>query len=435
MFVYYIIIEHMFVGDILERTILHCDLNNFYASVECRNDPSLKGKPVAVCGNTEERHGIVLAKSEEAKRFGIKTGQPLWEAKQLCPELIAVPPHMKEYVKISKQVRSIYDKYSDLIEPFGIDECFVDITGMDWMYGSGQDFAEKLRNEVKDTIGLTISIGVSFNKIFAKLGSDMKKPDAVTCISRGDFKEKVWPLPARDLLFIGPATERKLLRYGIHTIGDVSIAGPEFLQKLLGKNGLVLWLNASGLNSDPVMPGEWSPEIKSIGHGITCTADLVDNNEVYQTIYFLAQDVSYRLRKNCLFATGVQIDVKDRDRITQSYQGSLPLCTQNSKIISQSAYELFTHRYDWHLPVRAVTVRAISLFGECLPIQTDMFFDMKRYDKSNGAEKAAMAVQEKFGRWTIRPASMMTAPKLPSNAFDNKSVLPSAVINMLKLEA
>ena len=179
----------------MDRVILHCDLNNFYASVECRNNPSLKGKPVAVCGNTEERHGIVLAKSEPAKRLGIKTGQAVWEAKQLCPELVIVPPHMKEYLEASRQVRKIYDHYSDLIEPFGIDECFMDITGMDWMYKSGAALAERLRKQVKSETGLTISVGVSFNKIFAKLGSDMKKPDAVTIITRDNYKDKVWPLP------------------------------------------------------------------------------------------------------------------------------------------------------------------------------------------------------------------------------------------------
>lgn len=415
----------------MDRIILHCDLNNFYASVECRNEPQLRGKPVAVCGSTEDRHGIVLAKSEEAKKFGVRTGQTLWEARKLCPELIAVPPHMDEYLKISRQIREIYGQYSDLVEPFGIDECFIDASGMEWMYKSGYCLAETIRNRVKKEMGLTISVGVSYNKIFAKLGSDLKKPDAVTVITRENFKEKIWGLPAGYIVYVGRATERKLNKYGIVTIGDLASADPDFLKKILGKNGIAIWNNACGNNADPVMPGTWAPEIKSIGHGITCTEDLIDNEEVRQVIGFLVQEVSYKLRKNGLYASGVQVDVKDTDRISRSYQKALNVCTQNSIEISKCAYQLFKARYDWEKPVRAVTVRAIDIAKDCTPVQTDFFFDIRKYDKSNGAEKAAMEVKDKFGKWTIFPASMLTAPKLPGGKFEDKVIFPESAVRFL----
>lgn len=419
---------------ILDRVILHCDLNNFYASVECRDNPELRGKAVAVCGSTEERHGIVLAKSEKAKRAGVKTGMAVWEAYRLCPDIVIVPPHFKKYLAASREVRKIYDRFSDKIEPFGLDECFMDISGMQWTYKSGYEAANRIRLKVKEETGLTISVGVSYNKIFAKLGSDMKKPDAVTEITRENFRDKVWPLPAREMIYIGRATERKLANYGIYTIGDVAGAGPEFMGRVFGKNGIKLWINACGSNSDPVMPGSWSPEIKSVGHGITCTEDLETGEEVRQVMYFLAQEISYKLRKEGLYTSGIQIDIKDKSRACRSFQRELHVCTQNAMEITKEAYRLFTDRYDWQLPVRAVTVRAISIKTECSPIQTDMFFDLQRYDKSNGAEKAAMAVKEKFGKWTIRPASMLTVPKLPSGSFEDKIIFPEAAVRFLNMQ-
>ena len=199
--------------------ILHSDLNSFYASVEIMLNPDLRGKPVVVCGSTENRHGIVLAKSELAKRCGVKTAMVNWEAKRLCPDLIMVEPHFEQYMKYSKLAREIYCRYTDLVEPFGMDECWLDVTDSGMLFGSGFDIAQRIRREMKEELGLTVSVGVSFNKIFAKLGSDMKKPDAVTEISIDDYKEKVWPLPVNELLYVGRSTVQKLNFYGVHTIG------------------------------------------------------------------------------------------------------------------------------------------------------------------------------------------------------------------------
>lgn len=223
-----------------DRVILHSDMNSFYASVEMMLNPALKGKPVAVCGSTEERHGIVLAKSDLAKKAGVKTGMVNWEARQLCPGLIVVPPQYDQYLKYSKLAHQIYHRYIGLVEPFGMDECWLDVSGSG-IYGTGLEIAEAIRQTTKDELGLTVSIGVSFNKILAKLGSDMKKPDAITEIKHDDFKERIWPLDAAELLYVGRATEAKLSKYGIHTIGDVARTSPETLQHLLGVNGLKLW--------------------------------------------------------------------------------------------------------------------------------------------------------------------------------------------------
>ena len=239
-------------------------MNCFYASVEMMLDPSLKGKPVAVCGSAENRHGIVLAKSELAKKAGVKTGMVNWEARQRCPGLIVVKPQYDQYLKYSELARNIYQRYTDQVEPYGMDECWLDVTGSKCVCGDGMTIAENIRQEIKDELGLTVSIGVSYNKIFAKLGSDMKKPDAVTEISRETFKEKEWPLPASDLLFVGRATAAKLSNYGIYTIGDIAATEPDFLKRLLGVNGLQLWQYASGKDDSPVMHRDFVSPIKSV---------------------------------------------------------------------------------------------------------------------------------------------------------------------------
>ena len=208
------------------RSILHCDLNNFYVSVACRDNPELRGKAVAVGGSTAERHGIILAKSEEAKKIGIQTGEPLWQARQKCPTLIIVPPEFKRYTYFSQEVRRIYERYTDLVEPFGIDECWLDVTGSHRLFGDGKTIADRLRSEIKNELGLTISVGVSFNKIFAKLGSDLKKPDATNIIPKESFRDVVWPMEVEALLGVGRATSKKLHSLAVFTVGDLAAVDP-----------------------------------------------------------------------------------------------------------------------------------------------------------------------------------------------------------------
>ncbi|MEE0968449.1 MAG: DNA polymerase IV, partial [Clostridia bacterium] len=280
----------------MERTILHCDLNNFYASCECLLDPTLRDKPVAVCGREEDRHGIVLAKNYHAKKYGVATAEPVWQAKSKCPELVIVPPRYDIYVKYSKIVKNIYYQYTDKVEGFGLDECWLDISGKKVDEAEGVRIANEIRERVKSETGLTISVGVSFNKVFAKLGSDMKKPDAVTAITRNGFREQIWGLPASSLLGVGRETKKLLDRYFIDTIGKIATMPRDFFEKRLGKLGVQLWTYANGEDDSPVLRSEDHESAKSFGHGTTTPKDLTDNASVWDTILELTQDISESLR-------------------------------------------------------------------------------------------------------------------------------------------
>lgn len=401
---------------------MHSDLNSFYASVEMMLDPSLRGKPVAVCGSAEERHGIVLAKSEPAKKAGIKTGMANWEAKKLCPDLIIIPPHYEQYLKYSRLAREIYQRYTNQVEPFGMDECWLDVTESR-VYGDGFRIAEEIRRSIREELGITVSIGVSFNKVFAKLGSDMKKPDAVTVINEGNYKEKVWPLPASELLYVGRATSAKLARYGIRTIGDIASTPPDFLRRLLGVNGLVIWRFASGADNSRVMYSDHSLPIKSVGHGITCVSDLSSEEEVWRVMLALSQDLGHRLRLYELKARGVQITVKNNALVSKQYQAQLETATQSPLEIAQKARELFSKNYSWALPVRAVTVRAISLIPASAPQQLSLFDDMERRQKRESLEEAVEEIRRRFGKRAIYPASLMGDLKMPGHGA-HELILP-----------
>lgn len=389
----------------MERTILHCDLNSFYASVEVYKNPELRGKAVAVCGNKEDRHGIVLAKSDSAKRMGVQTGEAIWQAQQKCPELIIVAPSFDDYMQFSQKARKIYEDYTDLIQPFGLDECWLDVTASRALFGTGEQIAEKIRRRMKEEVGLTISVGVSFNKVFAKLGSDLKKPDAVTVISKEHFKEQLWSLPASDMIGVGRATARILSKYGIDTLGELAQSSPEFLKELLGKNGTILWSYANGMDNSPVDHMDYSPPIKSIGHGITCSTDLMEENEVWQVVSGLAQDVSHRLRKHCLMAGGVQLTIKDNTLQSCQHQCILTQTTQSFLEIGKAAQRLFTENYEWKFNVRALTVRAINLSPANAPQQLGLLEDFTRSERRNKAEIAMETVRQKFGKGAIDMAS------------------------------
>lgn len=396
-----------------ERIILHSDLNSFYASVECMLNPQLRNKPVAVCGSTDDRHGIVLAKSELAKKAGVKTGQVTWQARRQCPNLITVPPQYEEYLKYSQLTKAIYGRYTDQIEPYGMDECWLDLTGSRHILGNGEKIANEIRNVIKEELGLTVSIGVSYNKIFAKLGSDMKKPDAVTVITRDNYRETVWKLPAADLLYVGRATEKKLKNYGIYTIGDLAGCQPDFLQSIFGKNGLMLWIFANGLDESRVMPADYHIPIKSIGHGITCIADLENNEEVWRVFLELSQDIGHKLRIYDLLARAVQITVKDNTLYAKQYQGQLGFETRSPMEIAVKAQELFTKNYQWQTMVRAVTVRAINLVPRGRMQQTDLFNDNAKREKLERAENAIEAIRSRFGKKAIRNATLLNNLKTP----------------------
>ena len=408
------------------RTILHSDLNSFYSSVEMMLNPALQGKAVAVCGSTEDRHGIVLAKSEKAKKAGVKTGMVNWEARQRCPDLIMVKPQYEQYLKYSELARNIYQRYTDQVEPYGMDECWLDVGGSRSVCGSGMEIAENIRQTVKEELGLTVSIGVSFNKMFAKLGSDMKKPDAITEIRKDEFKEKIWPLPASDLLFVGRATTAKLEKYGITTIGGIANADPQFLKRLLGVNGLGLWRSAAGLDDSPVMHKDFVSPIKSVGHGITCTADLENEDEVWKVMLELSQDIGHRLRIHRLKASGVQISIRSNDLGFRQYQAPLTLATQSPSVIAHKAIQIFRDNYRWIMPVRAVTVRAINLRPKNEPEQIDLFTDMRQLERLDRLDDCIEDIRRRFGKQAVFQACLLGDLKMP---FDNrdKVVMPGVM--------
>lgn len=399
----------------MERTILHCDMNNCYASIETMLHPEWKGRPLAVCGSQEDRHGIVLAKSQEAKILGIKTGEVIWQAKQKCPDLLIVPPHYEEYLKYSKLARKIYYDYTNQVEPFGIDECWLDVSGSVHLFGKGETIAYEIKERIKKELGITVSIGVSFNKIFAKLGSDMKKPDAVTVIPRERFKEILWPLKASEMLGVGPATMRKLERYGITTLGQLAKINPKFLKMLFGVNGLALWRYVHGLDDSRVMDAHYKAPIKSIGHGITCKEDLVNDSEVFRVFLELSQDVSARLRDSELEATGVQITVRNEQLSFYQYQKQLRFPTQRSGKLAETAISLFKSRYPWEAHIRSLTIRAINLVKEGTPYQVDLFHDYEKEKKGDCLDKSIYELRKRFGKNCITFASLIGDIKMPKD--------------------
>lgn len=400
-----------------QRAILHSDMNSFYASVEMMLNPELRGKAVAVCGSTESRHGIVLAKPDLAKKAGVKTGMVNWEARQKCPELIIVPPQYDQYLRYSKLAHEIYYRYTDLVEPFGMDECWLDVTGSE-IYGSPMEIAEEIRQAVKKELGLTVSIGVSFTKVFAKLGSDMKKPDAITGITPENFRENVWPLDVSELLYVGRATASKLSKYGVHTIGQLAAIKPEYLRQWLGINGVKLWQYANGIDGARVMHKDLVSPIKSIGHGITCVADLDNEEEVFKVILELSQDVGHRLRTHELAATGVQIWIRGNDLYGSQYQCRLHVKTQLPSEIAGAGFQLFKQRYGWNTKVRAVTIRAINLVPANESEQLTIFVNNEKRDKRIRLENAVEEIRQRFGKSALTYAVLMGDLKMPNDNRD-----------------
>ena len=399
-------------GAKMERIVLHSDLNCFYASVEMRDHPELRGRRVAVCGSTEDRHGIVLTASYPAKRCGVKTGMANWQALQVCPDLICVPPHYEKYLACSRSVRAVYARYADDIEPYGMDENWLAIPRGGGVETTGREVAEEIRRAVREETGLTVSVGVSFSKVFAKLGSDMKKPDAVTVISEENYRRLVWPLPVSELLYAGPATTRKLRGLSILTIGQLARADPALLRQLLGINGVKLWHYANGTDGTQVQPAGWEVPVQSVGHGVTCVQDLQREDEVWLVLYALSQDVGHRLRAHGFLGRGVQVAVRRSDLSFVQWQQPLGYPTRSPLELSLAGFELFRRRYDWRQPVRALTIRAVNLLSDEAPLQLDLFSDAARHEKRRRLDDAVDEVRRRFGPGAVRPASLMADAKM-----------------------
>lgn len=403
-----------------DRAILHSDANCFYASVETVLNPEFRGKAIAVCGSPEERHGIVLAKSEKAKRAGVKTGMANWQAKQCCRDLIIVPPQYDYYLKFSKLLHGIYRRYTDQVEPFGMDECWLDVT---YSPGDPMEIAEEIRQAVKDELGLTVSIGVSFNKVFAKLGSDYKKPDAITQISKEHFKEIVWPLPCSDLLYCGNATTAKLGSMGVRTIGGIASLPVEVMQRKFGKNGVALWKYANGLDDSRVAHQDFTAPAKSVGHGITCVADLENMDEARKVIFALSLDIGYKLRYMNLRATGVQLYVRNSELSFCSWQKRLEMATQDEGTIALAVYSLLEEKYSWHNPIRSITVTATQLDSSQNPTQLSMLLDYERLVRREKLNESIDTIRDRYGKYAVIPALVLDEKKMPVGN-DREIIMP-----------
>lgn len=399
-------------------------MNSCYASIECSLNPELQGKPMAVGGNEASRHGIILAKNELAKKYGVKTAEPLWQARQKCPELIIVEPHFDIYKEYSRRAHDIYARYTDMIEPMGLDEVWCDLTGSITLFGSAYNIIREIMESFKNELGITVSIGLSYNKIFAKLGSDLAGRDEFFEISKANYKEKVWRLPVSDLFGVGGKTAKQLERYGISTVGELAKCSERWLVSLFGVCGRDIWLSANGLNRDRVAPDNYSEQSKSIGHGVTCKEDLVNNDEVWKVFLSLSQNVSKRLSLEKLNATGVQISVRDKFFLTKQFQCQMKNPTQSAFEIAETATQLFKANYTWEYPVRSVTVRAINLIEEETFEQMNLYTDYDKLQKRKSIDNAVMQLRGRFGENIIFNCCLMDEEKMPAFTNDEKAPKP-----------
>ncbi len=381
------------------RVILHSDCNCFYASVEMLHNPALRDVPMAVGGDPEARHGIVLTANYIAKRQGVKTGMALWEARQACRDVVIVHPNYDEYIRFSRKARRIYGEYTDLVEPYGLDESWIDITHSCEMLGTrtGMSIAREISDRIKNELGITVSIGVSWNKIYAKFASDYKKPDAITQVTRENYKDIVWRSPVSDLLYVGRRTNAKLRKYGILTIGDLAVADPEFLHQIFGKIGYVLSAFARGEDRTPVAAvGDYVP-IKSVGNSTTTPRDLVNDDDVRMVIYLLSESVAARLRENHFIGDVIGISIRDNGLYSFTRQHRVKIPTNISEEIAGYAWQLFKTNYDWEHPIRSVGVRVSNLVPDSMPHQTDLFMTEEVREKYLKADLAVSDIRRRFG--------------------------------------
>ncbi|MFA6866104.1 MAG: DNA polymerase IV [Clostridia bacterium] len=361
----------------MEHLILHVDANNFFASVAVANNPSLKGRAVAVCGAKDERHGIVLAKSNIAKGYGIKTGDTVSEARRKAPDLVIVPPDYKQYAKYSYLLYNLYIDYTPNVESFGLDECWLDVTGCEKEYGSGENLANIIRERIKKEIGLTVSVGVSFTKIFAKIGSDYKKPDATTVITKENYKDIIWNLNVEEMLFVGRSVKAKLQKLGIKKIGQLANMPIKDLKDLFGKVGEKIYNSANGIEDEGVKLYTDKHIPESVSNGTTPVHDITNTKDATSLIYSLCEIIAYRLRQNNLVAQGVAIHIRDTDLCSMTRQEKLISPTSNSSVISQKALEILGKHYSFseNLPLRAITIATYGLISASDMVQLSFIED------------------------------------------------------------
>lgn len=412
------------------RVILHSDINCCYAAIEHLHHPELNGKPLAVGGDPESRHGIVLTADYIAKKYGVKTGMALWQAKQLCPEITFVSPRMDLYLRFSRMAHEIYAEYTDLQEAYGIDESWLDVTASAALKGDGYSIAKEISNRMKSELGITVSIGVSFNKIFAKLGSDYKKPDAITTMYLDEFQTKAWNLPVGDLLYVGRSTNQKLAKIGIRTIGDLARTDEKILVSQFGKMGSVLWAFANGYDDSPVRKENTHAPIKSVGNSTTTHRDLINDEDVKIIIYVLAESVAARLRENGFRCRVVEISIRDNELYSFTRQKKISNATNITEEIAVAAYKLFKDNYDWRKPIRSVGVRGADLVNDNYWEQIDLFCDFQMREKHMKMDVAVDDIRRRFGFYSIQRGLMYQDKVLSAvNAKEDHTVHPHGYFN------
>lgn len=378
-------------------------MNGYYASVELLSRPDLRDKPMAVSGDPKSRHGIILAKNEIAKKYGIVTAETIWQAKKKCPHLQLVKPHHDKYKEFSEKINKIYLEFTDMVEPFSIDESWLDVTASQRLFGSGRQIGDKIRERIKEELGLTLSVGVSYNKIFAKMGSEYKKPDATTEITRENYRDLLWPQPVRELFFVGWATAEKLDKLGIHTIGDLAHGDPAALEALLGKQGPILYSYANGFDDSPVALYDQREKIKSVGNGITFKRNLKGMEDILTAVTSLADTVAGRLRKYQMKAYGIKVDIKDPYFKTISRQKQLHAPTNLASEIRTASLEIMKASWNLSDPIRLLTITAINLTDETADEQLSLFDidgDGDR-QKRESIERTMDDIRKKFGGSSI----------------------------------
>lgn len=389
-----------------DRDVLHSDINCCYAQIECQARPELRGKPVVVGGDEEARHGIVLAKNLIAKRAGVKTAMALWEARKACPGLVVVPPDYRLYMDVSRRAREIYYDYTDRVEPFGPDEAWLDVTGTRRCLGlSPAEIAREVSERMVAELGISVSVGVSWNKIFAKFGSDYKKPDAVTVITRENYREVVWQAPVRDLLYVGPATKRKLHSSGIDTIGQLACASDELLRNRLGKMGFVLRGFARGQDATEVKPydrdaADVMREIKSYGNGLTAPRDICDPQSAKAYVWMLAESVAQRMREGRARARTVSVGARAADDLcTRSRQCKLPVATDVTLEVARAAWGLLRELepLDASHPLRGIHVRASDLEPADADLQASLFDPLPRRTEMRELDASVDDLRRRYG--------------------------------------
>ena len=392
----------------MERRILHSDLDYFYASVECLENPELIGNPVAVCGAPEARCGIVLAKNQQAKEFGVKTGETIWQAKKKCPHLVTVLPRHRLYQEYSERVFEIYRRFTDQVEPFGADEAWMDVTGSGRLFGDGEKIAHQIRAVLKKEIGLTASVGVSFNKTCAKLASDLKKPNAVCVIPRERYRDVVWPMPVGSLLFVGKKTRSELQRYGLYTVGDLAKTDVNFLRAVFGKSGERLFQYANGTEEEPVRRWDARDPVKSIGNSVTLPRDVTEEEEIYRVLYWLCDYVTERMRREGICGKTVSLWVRNADFYSYERQCTLTEYSAVAEPIMEAVMRLFRTSHTAGQKIRSLGVRMTNLRHAESSEQISFFAEDEKRRKYRDLADCTDAINRRFGAGAIKRALLLS---------------------------